>query len=148
MKTPGELLENLNTIYNGEPWFGESLLTKVSNVTEAQAFQPAHPGEHTIAEIVSHMEFWRRSILAQLRGDSNGHFTGDNPENWPELDRLKKRGWAAVKKAFEETQSALVKELGAKKSLPEELAGTIAGTLQHDVYHIGQIGLVKKLVAK
>lgn len=140
-------MAGLRTIMDGEPWFGESLSAKLDGVTPDMAFAKPMNREHSIAEIVCHMDFWRRAALARIRGENAESFTGNHPDNWPALDRLLVKGWEAIRKDFAATQAALMDALGETRSLPPDVAEVVTGTLQHDVYHLGQIGYVKKLVS-
>jgi len=146
MRSNEDFISELKATYEGEPWFGESFQTKVNSITEEQALKQPKTGEHSIAQVVSHMEFWRRAVLAKIRGENVAEFTGDNPENWPSAESMKKKGWESIRTSFSATHAALIASLGQSDSLPLNLAGELAGTMQHDVYHIGQIGFIKKLV--
>ncbi len=145
MKHPTELAQRLDEIYSGEPWFGESILTKVKDLPEATAFQQPKMGEHSIAELITHMEFWRKSLLLKIKNESVV-LGMDHPDNWPSIETLKKRGWTDILKTFDQTHTTLVGALKEKQSFPEELWIAAVGTFEHDVYHLGQIGTLKKLI--
>lgn len=145
MRSNEDFISELKATYEGEPWFGESFQTKMNGITEAQAMKQPKSGEHSIAQVVSHMEFWRRAVLSKIQGGNGAQFTGDNPENWPSTELLKKKGWDAIRTSFSTTHAALIASLQSN-DLPPNLAGELAGTMQHDVYHIGQIGFIKKLL--
>jgi uncharacterized damage-inducible protein DinB len=148
MKKPSEFAQRFEEIYAGEPWFGESIKTKLKNLTFEKAFQQPLSGEHSIAELLNHMEFWRRSILFHLRGDQSISFTADNPENWQNLEVLKSKGWNQLCSAFAETHHALVDVLNADPTLTEDQITYLNGIIEHDIYHLGQIGIVKKIVTQ
>src|SRR5688572_23534021 len=103
-----KIAQRLEEIYRGEPWFGESLQTKLKTVTEETAYRQPVNNKHSIAEILSHMEFWRKSFVHQLKGDTSATFTGTSPDNWPDVDALKKRGWKKLQTSFDETHNELV----------------------------------------
>lgn len=147
MKTTHEFISSLDAIYSGEPWFGEPFQTKLKDLTETQVFRKPKNGEHSIAEIVAHTTFWRNAVLARIEETDGSTFTGDSPENWPALEVLEKRGWRSIKDAFDKTQSSLIAALKKNPSLSSDVASTLAGTLEHDIYHLGQIGFIKKLVS-
>ena len=145
MKKEAEFVRRLEEIYEGEPWFGESILTKLKDVSPEKAFQQPKSGEHCIAELLSHMEFWRRSILYKIMGDASTTFSTEHPDNWPDVESLKKKGWEKVQQGFRETHRALQQAL-VETSLTDEQSANLSGTIEHDIYHLGQIGIVKKLV--
>ena len=153
--TAQDIANRLEEIYRGEPWFGESLQTKLKTVNNETAYRQVVFNKHSIAEILSHMEYWRKSFIHQLKGDTSVTFSGQSPENWPDVDALKKIGWKKQQASFEETHNALVNLLkkinarlpdGQGNSLSEELITNLNGLVDHDVYHMGQIGIVKSLI--
>ncbi|NJM26979.1 MAG: DinB family protein, partial [Bacteroidia bacterium] len=77
----------------------------------------------------------------------------ESDDNWSSLERLRQKGWDRIQKEFAESQQALTEGLAAredgfldspfgKTSTFEQL---VQGIAQHDVYHLGQIGLIKKM---
>ena len=146
--TTQNIAQRLENIYQGEPWFGESLQTKLESVSTEKAYAQPVNNRHSIAEILSHMEFWRKSFIEQLKGNDASAYSGDSPENWPSVENLKKLGWEKQKELFRETQQDLVKLLRTSKSVNEDLINNLNGLVDHDIYHIGQIGIVKSLVNK
>jgi uncharacterized damage-inducible protein DinB len=141
------IAQRLEMIYQGEPWFGESLQTKLKNVTEEMAYRQPVNNKHSIAEILSHMEYWRKRFALEVQGKTPPEFS--EAENWSEVSDLKKRGWKKLQVSFEETHNELVNSLKkANGKLSEELITNLSGMVDHDVYHLGQIGIVKSLVNK
>lgn len=142
------IAQRLDTIYKGEPWFGESLQTKLKNVSEESAFKQPVNNKHSIAEILSHMEYWRKRFALEVQGKTPAEFS--ETENWPDINALKKMGWRKLQASFEETHNELVTQLKKAngKSVSEELLINLNGMVDHDVYHLGQIGIVKSLVNK
>jgi uncharacterized damage-inducible protein DinB len=141
------IAQRLDTIYKGEPWFGESLQTKLKNLSEENAFKQPVNNKHSIAEILSHMEYWHKRFALEVQGKTPPEFS--ETENWPEVSTLKKRGWKKLQASFDETHNELVRSLKkANGKLSEELITNLNGMADHDVYHLGQIGLVKSLVNK
>jgi uncharacterized damage-inducible protein DinB len=140
------IAKRLDIIYKGEPWFGESLQTKLKNVSEESAFKQPINNKHSIAEILSHMEYWRKRFALEVQGKTPPEFL--ETENWPEVSALKKRGWKKLQASFDETHKELVGllEKSNSKKLSEELITNLNGMVDHDVYHLGQIGIVKSLV--
>jgi uncharacterized damage-inducible protein DinB len=141
------IAQRLDVIYQGEPWFGESLQTKLKNVSEENAFKQPVNNKHSIAEILSHMDYWHKRFAAELQGKTLPEFS--ESENWPEVGDLKRIGWKKLQTSFEETHQELVSALQkANSKLSEELITNLNGMVDHDVYHLGQIGIVKSLVNK
>ncbi|NJM24987.1 MAG: hypothetical protein HC859_05240 [Bacteroidia bacterium] len=63
-----DYVNTFQTVFEGEPWFGDSIKAKLQDVTEPQAMtQPS--GQHSIAELVAHMTYWRQPLIKKLEGD-------------------------------------------------------------------------------
>lgn len=145
---------NFTEIYGGDPWLGESFMEKLDDVSEKEAFTPPMKGVHTIAELVAHVIYWRSPIIKRLKGEKDYVGLMDSPENWPTLASLKVKGWEKLLEEFDESQTQLISLL--KKVKPEFYKEQykpgvtwdqmIEGVVQHDVYHLGQLALVKKMI--
>lgn len=147
-------INNFNLVYEKGAWFGDTYLEKLEDVTEKEAFTEPVKGLHTIAELVAHVTYWRLPIIKKLKGDKNYQGSVDHPDNWQSPAKLKAKGWKTILKEFDESQKQLVKLLkDAKPGFFEEeyspgnsWSYVTEGIIQHDVYHLGQIGLVKKII--
>jgi uncharacterized damage-inducible protein DinB len=149
-------IDQFNQIFNGDPWLDETFRKKVGDLTDAQVFVKSPNENHSVAEVISHLIVWRREYLRRLADDSPERMLGDeSPHNWKPVDALKKEGWQTLYEDFRNTQRELIELLQDKDDsfLDELLAGTdhikeyyLAGLLHHDVYHLGQVGLILKWV--
>ncbi|MGB5318045.1 MAG: DinB family protein, partial [Eudoraea sp.] len=81
------------------------------------------------------------------------------PENWPTNTQLKEKGWDTIWKEHLKSRSSFVNLLEKKQDsflnetyFDPEFKGNypysfaIDGILHHEIYHLGQIGLVVKLL--
>jgi uncharacterized damage-inducible protein DinB len=145
---------NFNLLYEKGAWFGDTYMEKLADVTEKEAFTPPMNGIHTIAELVSHVIYWRTPIIKKLKGEKDHVGSVDSPDNWVPLDQLKAKGWKSVLKDFAESQDQLMTLLSKAKPgfFNEEYSPgnswdyVVDGIVQHDVYHLGQLALVKKMI--
>jgi uncharacterized damage-inducible protein DinB len=140
-------------LYNGEPWYGNPMCRILENITPAKAFwQPTHDA-HSIAQIISHMIYWRQSLIKRLEGDLEYKSSMKSEDNWKSNERLKKTGWKSLQKSLDESQvlllSLLIRQKDAllKKKYRHEATfqDLINGILQHDLYHTGQIAYLKSI---
>jgi uncharacterized damage-inducible protein DinB len=145
-----EIIEELKNVHDGNAWHGASLKDALEGMTCEQA--AAHPlkNAHSVWEIVAHIEGWedvfRRRLEAQQISEPE---TGDFPVP-AERDET---AWTETLKKLENTHRKL---LLAVEKLPDSVLDTkIAGreysyrfllrkTVDHKVYHSGQIALLKK----
>ncbi|KLT68290.1 MULTISPECIES: DinB family protein [unclassified Flavobacterium] len=140
------------SIYNGDPWLEVTLENTLKNVTAAQAYRKINPRLNTIWEIVNHLIQWRRNILRRVQGETVT--TPDHNYFVPVLD--------SSEAAWEQSLQSLAKSQELWNAFLdtfddgnfEKIYPTnnhtyyehIHGIIQHDVYHLGQIVILKKLL--
>ncbi|OXA93092.1 DinB family protein [Flavobacterium hercynium] len=150
--TESKRISNLyQSIYNGNPWLEVNLTDTLDEVTAAQAYTKVNPNLNTIWEIVNHLIQWRRNILKRLQGEVIT--TPDHNYFVPVLD--------SSEAAWEQSLQSLAKSQESwndfftdfnDEDLQKIYAANnhtfyehIQGIIQHDVYHLGQIVILKKL---
>ncbi|MEK6374310.1 MAG: DinB family protein [Acidobacteriota bacterium] len=150
MRPIERLLDQLNRAYGGEAWHGLALRQLLEDVTEEEA--RAHPiaGTHSIAELVAHIRATMDMVSERLAGTPRELTT---EEDWSDATRT---SWPA---ALEELDNAESRVSDAVARLtPEDLDRLVAGkdytvyvmihgVIQHNLYHAGQIALLKKTLA-
>jgi uncharacterized damage-inducible protein DinB len=141
-------------IYDGSPWYGDNIVTKLDNLNDDTAFARPVEGMHSVAEVVSHMTYWRQSLISRLEKDSSFRASVESEDNWKDLSRLKAQGWATVRGALVTSQEKILRLLPQQTDdiLEQEYTQgstydyLIRGVIYHDIYHLGQIGLIRKFV--
>lgn len=151
------LIDQLERSFRGEPWYGSSVLGVLDGITaETAAARPVR-GAHSIWELVLHMTGWKREVLARFRGATAGEpAAGD----WPALPGRDGAAWRATLADLTAAHEELVAAIRASSESaldgpvrdernPTPGSGlaqwqTLEGILQHDVYHLGQIALLKR----
>jgi len=137
--------KQLARTYSGDAWHGPSLRSVLADVDVAAANERPIEGVHSIAELAAHILTWREEALRRLEG--NG---GDVPVagNWPEPLE-----WSELLERLDRSHDALTKAVAA---LPEEVLDEtvkgrreshyvlLQGMIHHDLYHAGQIAILKK----
>ena len=141
------LVRLLESTFNKGAWHGPSVMETLETVSVKQAFNRL-AGTHSIIELVAHMTAWRRFILKKLAGDHTFKMT-------EELNFPAPQDWGMTLKELEETQHQLVAAFRSfpARQLYEQVAWTeqpftyysiFHGIIHHDLYHIGQINLIRK----
>lgn len=152
-----DILELLDPPKETELWHGgPTLMGSLRGLNADLAAQKPAPGRNSIWDLVLHMAYWKYNIIHHLNPDSTLTFDR-SPANFPALpdDRTEKK-WKADKAFLKQIHEALVQEI---KAFPAEkldetcptkkhytFAQLIMGITAHDVYHIAQIQLIKKLI--
>jgi len=135
-------------------WHGTALKGAVRGVTAKEALWRPGPGRHNIWELVLHMAYWKYAVARRISGWDRGSFPREGSD-WIRISDPSEKAWKADVKLLHAQHAALVK---AVKSLPPSRLGArdgskwthaeqIAGAAAHDLYHTGQVQLIKKLAA-
>jgi uncharacterized damage-inducible protein DinB len=148
------LTRQLSEAIDGEPWIDETFSKKLSSLSEEQAFTRPLPSVHSVAELVSHLLEWRISVLSILEGGTRT-ITMDSPANWKDNDTLRREGWDILKENFYKSQQDIITFLGQQnddylEQVDKEQHSYLyysEGLIHHDMYHLGQIGLVIKMLS-
>jgi uncharacterized damage-inducible protein DinB len=150
------LLRVLDDAYSGKGWHGPTLRASVRKVDARQAVWRPARGRHNIAEIAVHAAYWKYCVRRRLRGEKRGSFPLKG-SNWFAIPAdLSAPAWRDYVRLLDE-QHRLLRE--AVAALPPSRLGEapasskidnakiIYGIAAHDVYHTGQIRLLKSLHA-
>jgi uncharacterized damage-inducible protein DinB len=129
----------------------------VEGLSAAQACEGARPDwrryrwgtglDGSIAGIVWHAAAWKQ-IFAQ--GLETGAFPGEDDvaspgTDWPTLREWLADGQARMESAFERLSDAALAEIGDWEGHREPLARLLTYLIEHDVYHAGQVELLRQL---
>jgi len=135
--------------YDGNPWYGDSLRKKLDRISAEEALAPPAPGLHSVAQQVAHLLAWRRLLVERLKGNDNFQIQLNSARDWPPQELLEMKGWAKLLAELDANQAELLQLLEAgtdallERPLPDGKHAfrlLLDGIVQHDVYHIGQIG--------
>jgi len=157
MRGVEQLLAIIDQAYDHTSWHGTNLRGSIRRVSSDQAAWRPNPGRHNIWETVVHAAYWKYAATRRFTGGARGSFP------------LKGSNW--FKRPHEKTEKAWKNDIelldqmhrefrGAVARLSErELASTppgrkvsnfalLSGIAAHDLYHAGQIQLLKKLYSR
>ncbi len=149
------LLDVLDHAYEGPGWHGPTLKGALRGLTPRQAAWRPAPGRNCIWDLVLHAAYWKYAVRRRLAGGGRGGFPRA-PSNFPRLPDVtsaralrddlalldaEHRALRATIAAFDPRRLQL---RGAKKQWRN--AETVFGIAAHDLYHTGQIQLIKRLM--
>jgi hypothetical protein len=152
-----QLLVILDSAYDRRSWHGPNLRGALRGVTPAQAGW--RPGgrlskRHNVWELLLHAAYWKYVGVRRLTGTTRGRFEL-NGSNWFERNGEPTAAqWRADLALLERSHRSLRAVVAALD--PQDLRRrparsefdhfqVIAGLAAHDVYHAGQIQLLKRL---
>jgi len=149
MKNDALLLALLDEGYTKKTWHGPNLRQSLKGVTARQAAWRPAPGRHNIWELALHTAYWKYAVRRRIEGGKRGSFilNGSNFFTRPEEGKATEAAWrrdlALLEKEHQALESAVrrvLKTPRAKKLLP-----ALYGVAFHDIYHAGQIRLLRRL---
>jgi uncharacterized damage-inducible protein DinB len=154
MSDTARIEDQLRRALEGVAWHGPAVLELLAGVTPEQAQARPIPGAHTIWELVLHLGGAYRLVLRRLQGDAAPLAP---EEDWPPVPEPTAENWrAAVQdlRALNEQTRLAVAGFDPGRldhplvAEPPYTAYTqFIGLTQHDLYHAGQIALLKRALA-
>ncbi|MEO5600097.1 MAG: DinB family protein [Cyclobacteriaceae bacterium] len=132
-------------------WHGPSVQEVLNKITLQQVFNRL-PDTHSIIELVAHMTSWRIYVTRKLSGDDTYKVTEELnfPQNTdrPETLRRLEESQRELISAIQKFPAAKLEEMVSNSETPHNYYQLIHGIIQHDLYHGGQIMLIKKATAQ
>jgi len=155
MDNPGVqiLLRALDTGYDHKSWHGPILKGSLRGISpEEAAWRPA-PKRHNVWELAVHAAYWKYSVLHRLRPEVRFPLKGSN---WfPRLEgEISETAWKADLRILEQIHRDLRAAVAALRdedleTVPQgskkAVRDLVLGVAYHDIYHAGQIQLLKRL---
>jgi hypothetical protein len=151
----GLLLQILDQAFDHKGWHGTTLRGALRGLTASEALWRPGPRRHNIWELTVHAAYWKYAVRRRLTGEAIGSFSR-KPSNWPVVpDTADAAAWKLDIRLLE-GEHRLLRE--AVRTLPPAKlearspqgvwtnAEEIHGIAAHDLYHTGQIQLIKKLM--
>ena len=151
-----QLLQVLEQAFTAKGWQGATLSQSVRGLSPRQALWRPGPGRHNIWELVLHTAYWKHVVRKRVSG-AHGEAVRfpRSPRNYPELPARRDRAaWQADVALMKREHALMLAEV--RRLRPSRLearigksrwavAEQIHGIAAHDLYHTGQIQLLKAL---
>ncbi len=154
-----QLLVSIDQAYDRQSWHGTNLRGSLRGMTAEEAAWRPGPNRHNVWELVLHCAYWKYAARRQMLGEPKGTFPYPGSDFFsrpdPESSVPHEQAWLAdlqVLAAMHKSLRAAIAGLS-----PEDLAGPArgrkgrkmfdiaVGAAAHDLYHAGQIQLLKRL---
>ncbi|HLG17528.1 MAG TPA: DinB family protein [Blastocatellia bacterium] len=146
----GRINDQLKRAFEGTAWHGPSLREVLDDVTAAKASARPLAGAHTIWEIVLHIAVWEDVARRRIEGETVEPTT---EQDWAAVTATTEAAWSA---ALDSLRAGHMKLRSSVAALSDSQLAEIApgceyniyfllhGVIQHDLYHAGQIAILKK----
>ena len=150
-----ELLRLLDEGYDTPTWHGPNLRAAVARVKVEEALRRPGPRRHNIWELTVHAAYWKYTVRRRLLGEKRGSFVLKGSNWFAAPASATEEEWRATLALLAEEhrrlRAAVAKFPAAKlhrrmKASKWTAAQSISGVAMHDIYHAGQIQLVKRFV--
>jgi uncharacterized damage-inducible protein DinB len=144
------LLAQLDQAFDRRSWHGTNLRGSVRGLEAIIAAWRPRRGRHNIREIVVHAAYWKYAVRRRLAGEKRGSFPLEGSD-WFAREGADEKAWQADVRLLEDCHRKLKAVVAALE--PGDLArrtGTVtvlalvSGIVAHDLYHAGQIQLIKR----
>jgi hypothetical protein len=149
------LLQILDESYERKAWHGPNLRGSIRGLSAEQSTWRPHPDRHSIADNVVHCAYWKYAVRRRLRAEKRGSFAmkGSNwfaipsplsVSTWKEFVILLDNEHRSLREAIASFPAERLWQRPQGGKVP--FANMIHGIAMHDVYHAGQIQLLKRLL--
>ena len=149
------LLEMIDQAFDHSAWHGTNLKGSIRGLTAKEAARRPAPGRHNIWELVVHAAYWKYTVRRRILGEKRGSFALKG-SNWfvrPTRGDATDTAWKQDVALLVDTHRTLRAAVAAlsREDLDARLGSRTAralvvGVAAHDLYHTGQIQLIKRLL--
>lgn len=148
------LLASIDEAYDKASWHGTNLRESLSGVTIEQAAFRARPDAHNIWELAVHAAYWKHDIWQRLTGEGGHPFALEGSDFWERpvtgTDAEWKADLALLQNEHKQLRAAVASFPSSRwtqkaPGKPFNFEGLVRGVAAHDLYHAGQIQLLKRL---
>lgn len=151
------LLRLIDEAYEKKAWHGTNLRGALRGMTPEEALWRPAPGRHNAWELTIHAAYWKYAVRRRLTGEKRGSFSIKGSNWFDSPSKPDERAWRETVALLDREHRAMretIAQLPARK-LSVKVKGSkytnvalIYGVAAHDVYHTGQIQLIKRLREK
>ena len=157
MSETARLADQIRRAFEGDAWHGDSVLELLSDVNAKTAASHPIKDAHSIWELLLHIAAWDG---AAIRRTASQAVELKDKENFPPVEDTSEAAWGKALEQVKRTHDELVKAVAAfpDARLQDQVPGKkeayynyfylFSGIVQHELYHAGQIALLKKAQGK
>jgi uncharacterized damage-inducible protein DinB len=151
MSETERIRDQLERAYAGNAWHGPSLRELLSDISAAKAATSPKVASHSIWQIVLHILAWEHVVLRRMAGETINDLPPE--QDWPVVSDKSDGAWkqvlAQLAAIHEQLCEAIAKfpEARLSEKVPGQrypFYGMLHGVIQHNLYHAGQIAILKK----
>ena len=147
------LADQIRRAFEGSAWHGDSILELLADVNAKTAAARPIKGAHNVWEILLHIAAWDDVVSRRIGGTA---LMLTDQQNFPAVTDTSEAAWSQAVETTKKTHHELIRTVAAfpDSRLAEQVPGKtqnyynfyymFSGIVQHELYHAGQIALLKK----
>jgi uncharacterized damage-inducible protein DinB len=147
------ILDQMDRAFSGEAWHGPDLMLLLKGVSAEDASKHPVPGAHSIWELVNHIAAWNTIVQQKSKGEPVNVTT---ELDWPPVWEVSEVAWKRSLATLAENRTRLrnyvktvrddqLDEMVKRENYSQYVL--LQGLVQHDLYHAGQIAVLKRALA-
>lgn len=149
------LVALLDEAYDRRSWHGTNLRGSLRGLSAAKAAWRPSPSRHSVWEIAVHAAYWKYAVWRRITGEKRGSFPRLGSDWFAASTPLIESRWRADLGLLADCHRRLreaILQLNDEDLARPALGGTetvgrlVRGVAAHDLYHAGQIQLLKRLM--
>lgn len=153
MSETARLADQIRRAFEGDAWHGDSIKELLAGVTADTAAAKPIKNAHSIWELVLHIAAWDDAVFRRIGGAA---VELTKQQDFPPVTDTSLAAWRRTVSHLEQTHNQLIKAVAAfpDSRLQDQVPGKtedyydfcymFSGIVQHELYHAGQIALLKK----
>jgi hypothetical protein len=142
------LLDLFDEAFDKKSWHGPNLRGSIRGVTAVQAAWRPGPGRHNIWELTLHAAYWKYVVRRRITGEKRGSFALPGSDFFTRPQELSEAAWKSDIGVLTSEHNALREVIVRLTSPSEQTLHLVRGAAAHDLYHAGQIRLLRRLSEK
>lgn len=149
------IIKTYESTLSGQPWFGRGVFEILGEIDEAKADKKPNAESHSLLQLIWHMNTWAEFALGALENRTTEQLKEIEALDWRTLDP-KVHSWKKGIDQLTETHNKIIELL--KQKIDDSFLSEVVpnrqynfrfmlnGLLQHNIYHLGQIAYINKML--
>ncbi|HEU4859653.1 MAG TPA: DinB family protein [Chitinophagaceae bacterium] len=150
------IIKSFEDTLSGQPWFGRAVYEILGEADESKVHTKPNGTEHSMIDLLWHMNTWAEFALGSLEKRSADEMNAIEANDWREIDP-KTHTWKKGLEQLKATHNKILEIL--KQKTDDSFLGDVVplrkfnfrymlnGLIQHNIYHLGQVAYVKKILS-
>jgi uncharacterized damage-inducible protein DinB len=153
MSEINRILDQMDRAFSGEAWHGPDLMLLLKGVSAEDASKHPIAGAHSIWELVNHIAAWNTIVQYKSKGEP---VRVTSEMDWPPVWDASQAAWKRSLENLGDSRTRLrnyvktvrddqLDEMVKRENYSQYVL--LQGLVQHDLYHAGQIAVLKRALA-